>query len=147
MACRYEFSNINCYSTVSLSRWFPLSTWQLAGEIGSVGVRLVSSDHGLFHDPRRALILINPHILLIWTIGNKAQRKTKEFSRDEANLKMSSTQWQSFCITATLTGGVYLPVGVVTLHNSSLAHWGRVPYLKSCVAPNQGPISLTTFPL
>ena len=34
---------------------------------------------------------------------------------------MSSTKWQSFCIAATLTGGVYLPVGVITLHNSSLA--------------------------
>ena len=32
---------------------------------------------------------------------------------------MSSTKWQSFCIAATLTGGVYLPVGVITLHNSS----------------------------
>ena len=38
---------------------------------------------------------------------------------------MSSTRWQSFCIAATLTGGVYLPVGVITLHNSSLAQLGR----------------------
>ena len=53
---------------------------------------------------------------------------------------MSSTKWQSFCITATLTGGVYLPVGVITLHNSSLAQLGRA------WPPNQGPISLTTFP-
>ena len=39
---------------------------------------------------------------------------------------MSSTKWQSFCIAATLTGGVYLPVGVITLHNSSLAITSRV---------------------
>ena len=38
---------------------------------------------------------------------------------------MSSIKWQSFCIAATLTDGVYLPVGVVTLHNSSLAQLGR----------------------
>ena len=31
--------------------------------------------------------------------------------------------WPSFCIAATLTGGVYLPMGVVTLHNSSLPNW------------------------
>ena len=33
---------------------------------------------------------------------------------------MSSTKWQSFCIAATLTGGVYLPVGVV---HYITAHW------------------------
>ena len=37
---------------------------------------------------------------------------------------MSSTKWQSFCIAATFTGGVYLPVGVITLHNSSLVERG-----------------------
>ena len=66
--------------------------------------------------------------IINWTIGNKAQRKTKQFSKDEVNMKMSSTRWQSFCIAAPLAGGVYLPVGVVTLYNSSLTHWGRVPY-------------------
>ena len=45
---------------------------------------------------------------------------------------MSSTKWQSFCIAATLTGGVYLPVGVITLHNSSLAQLSRA------WPPNQG---------
>ena len=40
---------------------------------------------------------------------------------------MSSTKWQSFCIAATLTGGVYLPVGVITLHNSSLARVAPKP--------------------
>ena len=46
---------------------------------------------------------------------------------------MSSTKWQSFCIAATLTGGVYLPVGVITLHNSSLAQ-----FIRSSVAPKPG---------
>ena len=83
----------------------------------------LNSDHGLFHDlnHRRALILINPDISLTGPLETKPKRKTKEFSKDEANFKMPSTKWQSFCIAATLTGGVYLPVGVITLHNSSLA--------------------------
>ena len=40
------------------------------------------------------------------------------------------TIWYECCFrwAVPLTGGVYLPVGVVTLHNSSLPHWGRVPY-------------------
>ena len=65
-----------------------------ATSCGSAGVRLVSSDHGLFHDRRRALILINPYISLIGPLEAN-ERKTKEFSKDEANLKMSSTKWQS----------------------------------------------------
>ena len=45
---------------------------------------------------------------------------------------MSSTKWQSFCIAATLTGGVYLPVGVIILHNSSQAQF---PHLAIAVSP------------
>ena len=80
----------------------------------------MNSDHGLFHDlnHRRALILINPDISLTGPLETKPKEKQKNF-------KMSSTKWQSFCIAAALTGGVYLPVGVVTLHNSSLAQLGR----------------------
>ena len=103
-----QFSNIDCYSTASLSRWFPLSTWHpqlhlhvsayqflrwaapgntecwkrhLAGEIGSAGVRLVSSDHDLFHDRRRALILINPYISLIGPLETKPKEKQKNFQK------------------------------------------------------------------
>ena len=95
-------------STVSLSRWFPLSTWHsqlhldvsayqflrlaapgntecwerhLAGEIGSTGVRLVSSDHGLFHDRRRALVLINPYISLIGSLETKPKEKQNNFQK------------------------------------------------------------------
>ena len=119
-------------SCISTSRLISFSgnteCWKrhLAGEIGSAGVRLVSSDHGLFHglNRRRALILINPDTSLIGPLETKHKEKQKNFQKDEANFKMSSTMWQSFCIAATLTGGVYLPVGVVTLHNSSLAQLG-----------------------
>ena len=75
---------------------------------------------GLSHDHRLAFILTNPDILLIGPLETKLEEK--QFTKDEVNLKMSFTKWQSLCIAATLTGGVYLPVGVVTLHNSSLAH-------------------------
>ena len=78
--------------------------------------------------------------IINWTTGNKPKEKQKNFQKMKQNYKMSSTKWQSFCIAATLTGGVYLPVHVVTLHNSSLAQLGRA------WPPNLGPISLTTFP-
>ena len=58
-------------------------------------------------DHHRALISTNPGILLIGPLETKPKEKKKHFSKDEVNLKMSPTKWQSFCIVATLTDGVY----------------------------------------
>ena len=42
---------------------------------------IISSDHGLSHDHRRALILTNPDILLIGTLVTKPKEKQKIFKR------------------------------------------------------------------
>ena len=59
----------------------------LAGEIGSAGVRLVSWDHGLFHDRRRALILINPDILLIGPLETKPPPPKKKKKKKKTQKK------------------------------------------------------------
>ena len=82
-------------SCISTSRLISFSgnteCWKrhLAGEIGSAGVRLVSSDHGLFHDlnRRRALILINPDTSLIGPLETKPKEKQKNFQKMKQILK------------------------------------------------------------
>ena len=82
-------------SCISTSRLISFSgnteCWKrhVAGEIGATGVRLVSSDHGLFHDLNRrwALILINPDTSLIGPLETKPKDIQKNFQKMKQILK------------------------------------------------------------
>ena len=83
----------SCISTsrlISFSVWRRLATPNAESDIlREKLVRLVSSDHGLFHDlnRRRALILINSDISLIGPLETKPKEKQKNFQKMKQILK------------------------------------------------------------